>query len=403
MDVPNHPLRLVLHIVAEDTPPSRMEACAALLTHAGAAPPEAGRHVLVQYGPGRPPDVAPAARLPAGALGGATSYGGRLEHLLEHLRSTGEGRPHEVLLHAWSARAVHWAIGAAARDDRQVLIDAEFPAAGRALARWHTSGAARGQADVSFVCPTAHAQRRMIAQGAPPERTALIRESVDFAALQVDAAAVRAGLSIAPGERLVLALPPHEPGGRMSAWAAMLTEKVRPDVRLVVPGRGADVERLRHLIRSCRHEPMARFPGERWPLPALLRAADAALFLPAGDAPAGALAWAMASGTPMVASATPGAAELLAHGSNAWLAHPNDPRDAAQRLLQALEQPETSRHQAHLARMQAYRVFSRQRMIEQFHRVYRNLARGARPGDGIADPALADARTHPASTRPSAD
>jgi hypothetical protein len=57
-------------------------------------------------------------------------------------------------------------------------------------------------------------------------------------------------------------------------------------------------------------------------------------------------------------------------------------------MLQALEQPEQSRRQAETARSQAFEVFGRQSMVEQYQRAYANLAAGRAAGEGIPDSAM---------------
>jgi glycosyltransferase involved in cell wall biosynthesis len=82
----------------------------------------------------------------------------------------------------------------------------------------------------------------------------------------------------------------------------------------------------------------------------------------------------MASGRPLVATHVPAVTELLTHGHNAWLCRPNDPHDAARWLLRALEQPEQAREQAEQARRDAAALVCRERMIEEYRRVYARLS-----------------------------
>src|SRR5262249_52448331 len=155
-----------------------------------------------------------------------------------------------------------------------------------------------------------------------------------------------------------------------------------------------EVERLRRLARACRHAHVVTFVGPvAWPnervtsprgaprqhpssrtgLAQLLAAADIVAALPQRDAALPGLPWAMAAGRPIIPSATPAVAELLAQGRNAWLCGGSEPRDIAKRLIQAMEDPEQSQRVANTARMDAYRLFSRQRMLEQYAAVWQKL------------------------------
>jgi glycosyltransferase involved in cell wall biosynthesis len=237
---------------------------------------------------------------------------------------------------------------------------------------------------------SATARRRLIEAGVSPEDCVVIRDSVDFGALQrARETARRSRLDLHPDDHVWLALPPAEPntGGYLAAWSAMLLDKLVAGTRLVISSQGRDAGRLRRLVEVCRHTHVVRFAAADAALPELLALCDAVVFLPESDAPATNLAWAMASGRPIVASAVPAVSEFLAHGQNAWLVRPGDPKDTTRRLLQALERPADSHRQAELARSQAFKVFGRQRMVEQYQRLYENLAAGRALDAGLVDAA----------------
>lgn len=368
----------VLHLLGPDTPSLRADACRTLVSASVVE-----RQSAVACGglpPGRP---WPESLLRVSARPWR-AWGREVRSVFR--QAAQRARP--VVVHAWSPGACGWALAIGQDAGAPVLIDCEFPHAGERLARWFTSKARA--APPSFVCPTARSMRRMLERGAPLSSIALIRDSVDFGLLRGGASDARAALGAAPDSALVLALPPlGRRAGFHAAWSAMLAQKVVAGVRLLIPGTGRETDALRHLARACRHEHTVHFAGDALGLPELMRAADLALFVPIGDTSTAAVAWAMAAGRPIVASAVPAVTELLAHGANAWLCRPADPRDTARRILNAIEETERSRRQADLARMQAYAVFGRQRMIEQYSAAWANLAGGRAVGEGVTDPALA--------------
>ena len=190
----------------------------------------------------------------------------------------------------------------------------------------------------------------------------------------------------------MLLLPPVDThGGHVTGiWATLLVHVIRDDVQIVIPGRSREAARLRRLIRNIGRETAVRFPGDRFDLPELLAASDVALFLPPADASVSSLVWAMASGRPILASATYAVAEMLANAHNAWLCRPDDPKAAAKKLLRIIESPGDSRDLIDRARSQAYEIFGRQRMTAQYARAYENLIAERAAGDGIVDSAVRD-------------
>ena len=169
---------------------------------------------------------------------------------------------------------------------------------------------------------------------------------------RAQAAELRARLNLGPRHTVVVALPPVErcTGTFAATWAAMLVEKVRPDVRLVIPAGGREQQRVRRLVRACRHEYMVRFADPDMSAAELAVLANIALFLPAREAPVSGLLSAMEVGCPIVAAAVPTVTEFLTGGHSAWLCRPDSPQDAARRLLQALDRPGESRRLAAAAR-----------------------------------------------------
>jgi len=194
----------------------------------------------------------------------------------------------------------------------------------------------------------------------------LAETPVDFAA--IDSAprdALRARLDITEEQTAIVVLPPltRAAGAEYAVWATLLLEKVRPEVRLIVPGPAEENRRIRYLVRSCRHQYMMRL-AEELSLAELVAAADIATFLPIAAVPLTGLAWAMAAGRTIVASAVPPVAALLEAGRTAWLCRPRDPQDGARYMLKALDEPVVSARLAAAAREKALALFSAPRMVK---------------------------------------
>ncbi len=351
----------VVHLVAADTPSERLPTLMSLLNQPG-APPQA----VVALGGGRidlgakpcverlhsPWPVAAARRL---TLGRYLRRRGFLEKPL--------------ILHAWSVTAASWGRLLAA-GHRPVLVEAPPGEHTSRLARWAASGC------VHLVCPSMTARAELLAAGAPSTHCVVIRPPVDGKRCSPDRRlVVRSRLNLTVRELAVLALPPldRHTGAFVAAWGTMLLEKVRPEVRLVIPADGREAERVRRLVAACRHEWMARFAPRDLELWDLLVACDVAIYLPTRNAPPSALAWAAAARRPVVAAAMPSVTELFAAGETAWLCPPQDPQQAARRLLHALEHPAQSRRLAEQAAAVA-ELFRPELTLERYALIYQRLA-----------------------------
>lgn len=374
---------MIVHAVGSDTPAARLEQLAVIRTRLGQAVPQR----VVHYG-----GFLRGAALPfPDALVTPRPGLGWFLRPREIPRLEGFGR---LIIHVWSPAAMNWALmfaetnGGAEPAAVVVDVDLSYPPAG--LARWHTSCVGHGPP--RFVCTSGLARRRLVESGVPVEDCVVIRDSVDFGALlRARETAQRSRFGLGPGDHVLLALPPTESGtgGYSAAWSAMLLDKLVAAVRLLISRQGREAGRLGWLVEACRHTHVARFAPAEIPLPELLALCDLVVFLPESDVPTTNLAWAMASGRPIVAAAVPAVSEFLGHAHNAWLTRPGDVKDATRRLLQALECPAESARQADLAKSQAFKVFSRQRMVEQYQRLYANLAAGQPFESGIVDAAVA--------------
>lgn len=253
-----------------------------------------------------------------------------------------------------------------------MVLNAEPGMRPHLLAAWSRSST------LGFVCQSRAVQRQLFRAGVPEARCVLIRPAVaDSAPIGPDRRAdVRRQLKLDERHVVIAALPLTScPTATFTAtWAALLLEKVRPEVRLTIPGSCPGAERARRLAVSCRHERVIRFLPPTIPWRDSLGASDLAVYLPSGDAPLASLAYALASGCPVVAGSVPTVTELLVDGETAWLCAPDDPKDAARRMLQAIENVQQSRRQADQARGLARRVFSIPLMLDAYRRLYLNLA-----------------------------
>ncbi len=363
----------VLHVISPRHDPLRAETVRWLRKSAGEAAP-----VLLL---GR--DAAATAIEPPLARATAAfswSVRGVLKRTLAHSGAR--------LLHAWSSEALP-ALVAAWRDAAAaapLLLDLDAPICRRLAGGLVPALNAGGPWGVA--APSDAARRTWLAAGASPERVALIRPALDFAALcPQDRVALRAALRLDEDHVAALVLPPvtHAMDAHYAVWGALLAERVDARIRLLVPGSGAAVRRAMRFVAGSNRRSHGRWPGDSLTLFQLLSAADLCLYMPPGPAPMHAVAAALAAGKPIVARATPTTTEWLVHGVNAFLTRTQQPRDVARRVLEVIENRDEAWRRSETGRMLAFRTLSRQRLIEQYQRVHANLLSGRTAADGVHD------------------
>lgn len=162
--------------------------------------------------------------------------------------------------------------------------------------------------------------------GRPPDTTPLRRE-----------------LSIPPQSPVVLA--PSNLNPRKRPWdvlrSATLVLARRPDAVFVMAGAGPQSVEVRLGCRDLGIEPFFRFPG--WidypRMPALMALASTVVMTSEVEGMARVYLEAMAAGRLLIASDIPPAREIVRDGDNGLLFRLGDPTHLAERILQALDDP----------------------------------------------------------------
>jgi glycosyltransferase involved in cell wall biosynthesis len=289
-----------------------------------------------------------------------------------------------AVLHAWGADAL--AACAAAADGPAVVATGILPHDLDRAARW-----LRQIAPTATVVASGQVARAQLVQrGIPADRAAVIRGAVDFATInEARRSAVREALVGAAGPVILLAGPARRGDGAFEAvWACAMLQRLLPDIRVVMPFGGHEADRLTDLARRADTPAVPIRSGDRFSWPQLLTAADALVVAPPGEADTEPIGWAMAAGVPVVGAARRSVAELIADHSNGLLARTNAPRLLASALLRLFEDSDLRRRIADTARGQAFEVFSVRTFCDNHAALYRNIAAGRPPTDGIADAAM---------------
>ena len=304
---------------------------------------------------------------------------------------------HQIdLVHAWGADAPLAVVLACPQTP---IVVARFDPY-ISLRQGHRLRAAMQERRFAIACPAQTVRRRLMEQGLPEDVCPVIRPGIDLGAINAARRQdVRGGLDLSPDDRVLIAPEPATPrGGQFVAcWTAAVRSFVEPQIRLILPGTGRERDRIARLTRQLGLTRLLRCPGESPGFETLVAAADVLLCPPSGDASSSAIAWAMAAGVPVIATAVYSTAELIANRQNGLLVKPDAAKRLAVKLAALLEQEETLARLREVARGQAYQVFSVRRYVAQHARLYDNITSGRPVGDGISDAAY---DTHPADPVP---
>ncbi len=304
-----------------------------------------------------------------------------------HLRRLMELRNINVV-HAWGEHAVNAAL-TTDQAGASVVASVFDPAVVDQHSRMFRVGG--GAARAAAICATEIVRRRALERGLSPDGAVLVRPGVNFATINhARKSDLRARLGLVPEAVMLLtAQPASRAGGHFSAfWATAVRSFLEPGVRVVIPGCGREAARLGRLARAVPNGDVLILPGEVYRYEELVAVADGLLMPGATDSSVTAIAWAMAAGVPVVATATPATAELLSHNHNAFLIKPAAPRPLAMRFADAIGRRNGRNKLTETARGQAYEVFSLGRYIGQVQRVYENLVADRPPATGLEDPAV---------------
>lgn len=226
--------------------------------------------------------------------------------------------------------------------------------------------------------------------GAPREFTTIIRPGVDFAAIRAARERTpRDGLGLPSSGRIYLTIsPPSRAAGHFAAaWAMAILHQLSPESRLIIPGCSREQLRLARLREQIYCPEILELTEDRHAIAELLAISDMLVVPASGDVPTGWLAWAMAASVPIVATAVPAIAELIADRHNGFLCRSCEPHAVAARICRAWESPDLVRQCTETARGQGYDVFRAQASLAQYEQLFDNLAGGLEPSTNLQDTA----------------
>ncbi|HVS82511.1 MAG TPA: glycosyltransferase family 4 protein [Pyrinomonadaceae bacterium] len=159
---------------------------------------------------------------------------------------------------------------------------------------------------------------------------------------------------------------------------AELSRAVPNTVLLVVgePLFNRDGEYAKSLVRAADRNGIAdriHFLGSREDIPAIMRALDLLVVNSCVEPFGLTVIEAMASGTPVLATAVDGINEIVRHGENGWLVSGRDRRSLVEALFTVVRDRQLRERLAEEARSDALRRFSTDRFLNQIEAVYRDM------------------------------
>ncbi len=298
-------------------------------------------------------------------------------------------RAHHIdLIHAWGIDAALTA--AAASAPTPIVVEQFDPGISDRRVRMLRS--IQESHRIALACSTQTVRRRLIEKGCDPEACPVIRPGIDFGTINAARRRdLRGQLDLSGADRVFIAPEPASRyGGQFTAyWAIGVRSFVEPRVGLIIPGTSREQARIARLADRQNLSPYFRFPGRSFPFEDLISAADAMICASERDVSSTALAWSMAAGVPVIATAVYSTAELIADRHNGLLVKPDAPNKVALRIAALLDERDLLARMKEAARGQAYEVFSARRYVEQHARLYSNLLGNEELCAGIVDAAYA--------------
>ncbi len=241
------------------------------------------------------------------------------------------------LLLAWGGAALKWCMPLA-RAARPILASFDFDQPPREIVARLAARPAGASAAIRTT--SAHGAQVLERAGAADAGIALFPVA-PLGALRphLSRAQTRAALGVSAEERLLAAIPPVQArsGAVLAAWAALIVNELRHDVRIATIDAPAGATRLGRFVPPCRHGLLTPAQPVGVTLDDLLAASDVALYLAPRPAALWGLARAAGSGTPILALDRPGVREILAQCPAARLIDASAPREIARAVLELVE------------------------------------------------------------------
>jgi sugar transferase (PEP-CTERM/EpsH1 system associated) len=149
--------------------------------------------------------------------------------------------------------------------------------------------------------------------------------------------------------------------------------EVKNKVRLVLVGAGIMQEKLLKLVQEAGLTPWVWFAGERSDVAELMATLDIFVLPSINEGISNTILEAMATGLPVIASKVGGNPELVVDNETGFLVPKQDPSAIAHAIKHYLDNPELMTTHGQAGRSRCESMFSLQRMLADYERVYEQL------------------------------
>lgn len=294
------------------------------------------------------------------------------------------GAESAAIIHAWGVEAA--VMARATMPNAPLVLTVIDPARTTDAARWMRSFS-KG---ATIIAGSQLILSQLLSSGVPPEQLVVIRGAVDFGAINAARREnIRSGVV---GDRkpvVLLAGPPSRGAGQEAGiWASAIIRYLYRDLTVLLPYDSQESLRMQRWAGTLPAPDMVVKPDARLSWAQLVSCADVFLQPAQIEVCTEPLAYAMAGGLPIVATAIRSIAEMIADRHNGLLVKNASPRLVASRLLTALEDTALARQVAETARGQSFKVFGLRDFADNHRRVYENVLANRSASDGVSDTAM---------------
>jgi len=225
-----------------------------------------------------------------------------------------------------------------------------------------------------FVAVSQAVATGLAADGVDAHSIRVIHNGVDLERLQSQASDVLP-VSMSHGAPLIGYVGRLEPvkGCEFFLRAAAMVRERFPESSYVVAGSGSAESSLRELAHSLGIADRVSFLGHLDTTAALISSLDVLVVPSLSEASGLSAIEAMALGTPVVATAVGGLPEVLAEGECGLLVAPSDPGAITSAVTRLLDEPDLVQRLVAAGRTRAEKVFSAERMVDEYLALYREL------------------------------
>jgi L-malate glycosyltransferase len=214
-----------------------------------------------------------------------------------------------------------------------------------------------------------------IRDGTEPDRVVVVRNGVDLAELDAQAARTPEEPAPEPGYAAIVANMHHPVKGQIDLLLALKEVlRVRPSARLVLVGDGVRRPHLERCARQLGIAERCHFLGHRRDGGSILARALLSVSSSHAEGISNAILEAMALRRPVVATAVGGSPEIVREGVNGFLVPPGAPAALARRILDLLADPALRARMGEQGRAIVEREFSLEQMRASYEALYQELA-----------------------------